>query len=109
MDPGTGLGVGPRGERENGEPAVKKRRLLCAEFASVASCDAAVAQCYLAENDWDMEVRSRLSLPALCHVERTVRCCFLVFQRALNSYLEPPVEEGVIKSCPEAPSEPKLW
>ncbi|KAI5130369.1 tyrosyl-DNA phosphodiesterase 2 [Manis pentadactyla] len=83
MDPGTGLGVGPRGERENGGPEVKKRRLLCAEFASVASCDAAVAQCYLAENDWDIE-------------------------RALNSYLEPPVEEGAMKSCAETPSEPKL-
>nr|6Q01_C Chain C, Tyrosyl-DNA phosphodiesterase 2 [Homo sapiens]6Q01_D Chain D, Tyrosyl-DNA phosphodiesterase 2 [Homo sapiens] len=42
------------------------RRLLCVEFASVASCDAAVAQCFLAENDWEME-------------------------RALNSYFEPPV------------------
>lgn len=39
------------------EPAGEKLHLLREEFASVASCDAAVAQHYLAENDWEMEVR----------------------------------------------------
>ncbi|KAJ8273276.1 hypothetical protein GJAV_G00099700 [Gymnothorax javanicus] len=28
---------------------------LCDEFASISGSDTAVAQCYLAENDWDME------------------------------------------------------
>ncbi|KAK2496434.1 hypothetical protein MC885_013808 [Smutsia gigantea] len=108
MEPGTGLRAGPRGERENGEPEVKKRRLLCVEFASVASCDAAVAQCYLAENAWEMEVRFRPSLLAAYPVERTVLACVFVFQRALNSYFEPPVEESATKSCPETPSEPEF-
>ncbi|XP_041931595.1 tyrosyl-DNA phosphodiesterase 2 [Alosa sapidissima] len=31
------------------------RLQLCDEFASITGTDGAVAQCYLAENDWDME------------------------------------------------------
>ncbi|KAL2080534.1 hypothetical protein ACEWY4_024327 [Coilia grayii] len=35
---------------------VEKTRLLqCEEFASITGTDSAVAQCYLAENDWEME------------------------------------------------------
>nr|XP_020028649.1 tyrosyl-DNA phosphodiesterase 2 [Castor canadensis] len=78
MEPGSGLETA----QEDDEPEVKKRRLLCVEFASVASCDAAVAQCYLAENDWEME-------------------------RALNSYFEPPVEESALEILPGSPSEPE--
>uniref|UniRef100_A0A8D1W7A8 Tyrosyl-DNA phosphodiesterase 2 n=1 Tax=Sus scrofa TaxID=9823 RepID=A0A8D1W7A8_PIG len=84
MEQKSGLEDGPELEQEEGEPEVKKRRLLCVEFASVATCDAAVAQCYLAENDWEME-------------------------RALNSYFEPAVEENALKSRPETPSEPESW
>ncbi|XP_029098058.1 tyrosyl-DNA phosphodiesterase 2 isoform X2 [Monodon monoceros] len=82
MEQKSGPDGAPEGEREEGEPEVKKRRLLCVEFASVASCDAAVAQCYLAENDWEME-------------------------RALDSYFEPAVEESALKSHLETASEPK--
>lgn len=32
------------------------RMSLCDEFASISGSDSAVAQCYLAENEWDMEV-----------------------------------------------------
>ncbi|OWK13119.1 TDP2 [Cervus elaphus hippelaphus] len=84
MKRNSGPEAGPEAELEEGEPEVKKRRLLCVEFASVASCDAAVAQCYLAENDWEME-------------------------RALNSYFEPNVEESASESRPESPSEPESW
>ncbi|KAL2791379.1 tyrosyl-DNA phosphodiesterase 2 [Daubentonia madagascariensis] len=84
MEEGNGLGGGTEAAREEGEPEVKKRRLLCVEFASVASCDAAVAQCYLAENDWEME-------------------------RALNSYFEPPVEESALDSRPETAPEPETY
>ena len=58
MERNSGPEAGPEAELEEGEPEVKKRKHLCphVEFASVASCDAAVAQCYLAENDWEMEV-----------------------------------------------------
>ncbi|XP_029098057.1 tyrosyl-DNA phosphodiesterase 2 isoform X1 [Monodon monoceros] len=84
MEQKSGPDGAPEGEREEGEPEVKKRRLLCVEFASVASCDAAVAQCYLAENDWEME-------------------------RALDSYFEPAVEESALKSHLETASEPKSW
>ncbi|KAM9739866.1 tyrosyl-DNA phosphodiesterase 2 isoform 2-T2 [Dama dama] len=84
MEQNSGPEAGPEAELEEGEPEVKKRRLLCVEFASVASCDAAVAQCYLAENDWEME-------------------------RALNSYFEPTVEESASESRPESPSEPESW
>lgn len=70
----------PGAAREGGEPEVKRRRLLCAEFAGVAGCDDAVAQCYLAENDWEME-------------------------RALNAYFEPPVpEESASQSPLETPA-----
>ncbi|XP_060019554.1 tyrosyl-DNA phosphodiesterase 2 isoform X3 [Lagenorhynchus albirostris] len=84
MEQKSGPDGAPEGEREEGEPEVKKRRLLCVEFASVASCDAAVAQCYLAENDWEME-------------------------RALDSYFEPAVEENALKSHLETASEPEPW
>ncbi|XP_027814528.1 tyrosyl-DNA phosphodiesterase 2 isoform X2 [Ovis aries] len=84
MERNSGPEAGPEAELEEGEPEVKKRKLLCVEFASVATCDAAVAQCYLAENDWEME-------------------------RALNSYFEPAVEESASESRPEYPSEPKSW
>lgn len=33
----------------------ESRTRLCEEFASIAGTDSAVAQCYLAENDWEME------------------------------------------------------
>ncbi|KAK3525429.1 hypothetical protein QTP86_031555 [Hemibagrus guttatus] len=32
-----------------------RSRLMCEQFATVTGSDSAVAQCYLAENDWDME------------------------------------------------------
>lgn len=56
MEGPSGSEVTLEADREEGEPEAKKRRLLCVEFASVARCDSAVAQCYLAENDWEMEV-----------------------------------------------------
>lgn len=34
----------------------ERRKILCSEFAAITSSDMAVAQCYLAENDWDMQV-----------------------------------------------------
>ncbi|XP_017360724.2 tyrosyl-DNA phosphodiesterase 2 [Cebus imitator] len=84
MELGSCLEGGTEAAGEEGEPAVKKRRLLCLEFASVANCDSAVAQCYLAENDWEME-------------------------RALNSYFEPPVEESALERRPETSAEPKIY
>ncbi|KAG2467182.1 KDM1B demethylase, partial [Polypterus senegalus] len=36
-------------------PVIEERRRLCTQFASVTSTDDAVAQCYLAENDWNLE------------------------------------------------------
>ncbi|XP_010594486.1 tyrosyl-DNA phosphodiesterase 2 isoform X2 [Loxodonta africana] len=82
MEHWSGLGARPEAAEEEEEPEVKKRRLLCSEFASVASCDASVAQCYLTENDWEME-------------------------RALNSYFEPPVDESALESRPQTFSEPE--
>ncbi|XP_032717538.1 tyrosyl-DNA phosphodiesterase 2 isoform X2 [Lontra canadensis] len=73
---------GSEAERAEGESEVKKRRLLCVEFASVAECDPAVAQCYLAENDWEME-------------------------RALNSFFEPPAEESAAESPPGTAAGPE--
>lgn len=35
----------------------EKRRGLCDEFAVITGTDCAVAQCYLAENEWEMEVK----------------------------------------------------
>ncbi|KAF3833900.1 hypothetical protein F7725_025104 [Dissostichus mawsoni] len=33
----------------------ENRRRLCSEFAGITGADSAVAQCYLAENEWEME------------------------------------------------------
>ncbi|XP_034982307.2 tyrosyl-DNA phosphodiesterase 2 [Zootoca vivipara] len=65
----------PSKEEEEKEEE-KHRKLLCLEFTSISGSDLAVAQCYLAENDWDM-------------------------QRALNSYFEPPLEEQPMDAMPE--------
>lgn len=35
----------------------EKRSRLCDEFAAITGSDSAVAQCYLAENEWEMEVQ----------------------------------------------------
>ncbi|XP_075600689.1 tyrosyl-DNA phosphodiesterase 2 [Balearica regulorum gibbericeps] len=58
-------------EKEEEEEALhlaKRRRVLCSEFATITSSDAAVAHTFLADNDWHM-------------------------QRALNAYFEPPLEK----------------
>ncbi|XP_067912906.1 tyrosyl-DNA phosphodiesterase 2 [Heterodontus francisci] len=62
--------AGPTAKEEEEEVEVERRRHregLCAEFAVVTGTDEAIAQCYLAENDWLLE-------------------------RALNSYFEAPVQ-----------------
>lgn len=40
------------------EPLEENRTRLCEEFAAIAGTDSAVAQCYLAENEWEMEVQT---------------------------------------------------
>lgn len=50
-----------------GGDVISDREQMCTAFASIAGCDQGVAQCYLAENDWELE-------------------------RAINSYFEPGVE-----------------
>ncbi|XP_015270214.1 PREDICTED: tyrosyl-DNA phosphodiesterase 2 [Gekko japonicus] len=65
-------------EQKREEELEKQRQRLCTDFASVTSSDVAVAQCYLAENDWDM-------------------------QRALNSYFEPPLDEQYVDRIPQVP------
>lgn len=119
---GEGAARGPPGERmerpsgseaepAEGEPEVKKRRLLCVQFASVANCDPAVAQCYLAENDWAMEVsfvaRSPSSSPRAGARPSLTTVC--VFQRALNSFFEPPAEDGAAESPPGTAAGPECW
>ncbi|XP_053322719.1 tyrosyl-DNA phosphodiesterase 2 [Spea bombifrons] len=54
------------GDRD-GDRLTSERNQKCLEFANIAGCDRAVAQCFLAENDWEME-------------------------RAINSYFDPAVE-----------------
>ncbi len=47
---------------DSDEPSVsnleENRTRLCDEFAAIAGTDSAVAQCWLAENEWEMEVTS---------------------------------------------------
>ncbi|XP_047461151.1 tyrosyl-DNA phosphodiesterase 2 [Mugil cephalus] len=60
----------------------ENRRRLCEEFATVAGSDTAVAQCYLAENEWEME-------------------------RALNSFFEADMEKVFdVEDSPETDSGP---
>ncbi|XP_023555741.1 tyrosyl-DNA phosphodiesterase 2 isoform X2 [Octodon degus] len=78
------LPSGEEAARDEGEPEAKRRRLLCVEFASVASCDPAVARGFLAENNWEME-------------------------RALNAYFEPSAEGSAVGSPAGPPVEPERW
>lgn len=42
---------------ESASTTVEENRIrLCEEFATIAETDVAVAQCYLANNEWEMEV-----------------------------------------------------
>lgn len=61
----------------------RDRAQQCDEFAAIASCDQAVAQCYLAENDWHME-------------------------RALNSFFEPLMEQDLEPPQEEVPRKPEM-
>ncbi|XP_070253400.1 tyrosyl-DNA phosphodiesterase 2 [Myotis yumanensis] len=70
----------PEAGPDDGDPAGKKR-LLCADFASVAGCHVDVARRYLAENAWEVE-------------------------RALNAYFEPRAEEGALPRRPAPPPAP---
>lgn len=60
----------------------ENRARLCDEFAQIAGTDSAVAQCYLAENDWEME-------------------------RALNSFFEADLEKVFEEDMSESESSPK--
>ncbi|XP_028256513.1 tyrosyl-DNA phosphodiesterase 2 isoform X2 [Parambassis ranga] len=60
----------------------ESRTRLCEEFAAIAGTDSAAAQCYLAENDWEME-------------------------RALNSFFEADMERVFEEDFPEEDSSPK--
>ncbi|XP_042566603.1 tyrosyl-DNA phosphodiesterase 2 [Clupea harengus] len=42
-------------EASAGDDVEETRLLMCEEFASITGSDTAAAQCYLAENDWEME------------------------------------------------------
>ncbi|KAK5615813.1 Tyrosyl-DNA phosphodiesterase 2 [Crenichthys baileyi] len=61
---------------------VEKRSGLCEEFAGITGTDSAVAQCYLAENDWKME-------------------------RALNSFFEADMERVFEEDFEESDSSPQ--
>ncbi|XP_046875752.1 tyrosyl-DNA phosphodiesterase 2 [Hypomesus transpacificus] len=67
------------------ETSVEETRTgLCEEFASITGSDSAVAQCYLAENEWEME-------------------------RALNSFFEADMEAVFeVADSPEWDSSPKV-
>uniref|UniRef100_A0A8C9X645 Tyrosyl-DNA phosphodiesterase 2 n=1 Tax=Sander lucioperca TaxID=283035 RepID=A0A8C9X645_SANLU len=60
----------------------ENRSRLCDEFAAVTGTDSAVAQCYLAENEWEME-------------------------RALNSFFEADLEKVFEEDFPESETRPK--
>lgn len=58
MERKRSLDFWPEAGLDDGDPAEKKQLLLCADFTTIASCEAAVARRYLTENAWEMEVRS---------------------------------------------------
>ncbi|XP_069469720.1 tyrosyl-DNA phosphodiesterase 2 isoform X2 [Ambystoma mexicanum] len=64
------------GKEEDAEISLARDRTQqCAEFSAITSCDLAVAQCYLAENDWHME-------------------------RAIDSFFEPLVADELVPANP---------
>ncbi|XP_020842506.1 tyrosyl-DNA phosphodiesterase 2 [Phascolarctos cinereus] len=65
-------------QEKSEESTVQERQRLCAEFSAITGRGSGVAQCYLAENDWQME-------------------------RALNSYFESGVDEGASDAGPRFP------
>ncbi|XP_054420709.1 tyrosyl-DNA phosphodiesterase 2 [Pteronotus mesoamericanus] len=79
MERKRSLDFWPAAGLDDGDPAEKKRLLLCADFTTVASCEAAVARRYLAENAWEME-------------------------RALNAYFEPRAEGEAPRRSEAAPT-----
>ncbi|XP_045059430.2 tyrosyl-DNA phosphodiesterase 2 isoform X1 [Desmodus rotundus] len=81
MERKRSLDFWPEAGLDDGDPAEKKQLLLCADFTTIASCEAAVARRYLTENAWEME-------------------------RALNAYFEPRAEEGAVPHRPETAPEP---
>ncbi|XP_068584630.1 tyrosyl-DNA phosphodiesterase 2 [Cebidichthys violaceus] len=60
----------------------QSRSRLCDEFAAITGTDSAVAQCYLAENEWEME-------------------------RALNSFFEADLEKVFEEDFPDNETSPK--
>ncbi|KAK9526828.1 hypothetical protein VZT92_015506 [Zoarces viviparus] len=60
----------------------QRRSGLCDEFAAITGTDSAVAQCYLAENEWEME-------------------------RALNSFFEADLEKVFEEDFPDGETSPK--
>ncbi|XP_075441692.1 tyrosyl-DNA phosphodiesterase 2 [Ascaphus truei] len=68
------------GEEDAG---ISERQQQCIEFASIAGCDPAQAQCFLAENDWEME-------------------------RALNSYFEPLLEPPALVEAAVPVTDPTM-
>ncbi|CAG5884621.1 unnamed protein product [Menidia menidia] len=68
--------------KPSGSNVEKDRVRLCDEFAAIAGTDSAVAQCYLSENDWEME-------------------------RALNSFFEADMERVFEDDLPEVDNSPK--
>lgn len=69
---------------ETEEDRVKRRRLQCLGFALVGGCDPATAPGVLAENDWQTQVSSRLSLPPLSPGRRGAPCSLvpLLFRKS---------------------------
>lgn len=86
----------------------ESRTRLCEEFAAIAGADIAVAQCYLAENEWEMEVE-QLQLTGPRELHRTLTHLLSYnFQRALNSFFEADLENVFdVESSPKRDVNPQ--
>ncbi|NWQ79481.1 TYDP2 phosphodiesterase, partial [Columbina picui] len=56
----------------------KRRKVLCSEFAAITSSDAAVAGSFLADNDWNLQVRPEAAAGLIMPVDKQVNSLFSI-------------------------------
>lgn len=74
---------------ETASATVEENRIRqCEEFATIAETDVAIAQCYLANNEWEMEVMYiyMLNIGSLETLEQLEICMAFRYTASLSIY-----------------------
>lgn len=71
---------------ETASATVEENRIRqCEEFATIAETDVAIAQCYLANNEWEMEVMY-INIGSLETLEQLEICMAFRYTASLSIY-----------------------